>query len=267
MICVLLIAAVVVGWAVKQALGPLIGQEARGSVPAYTRAKAASAATLLPEDLCESYLEDWLAELGALEDRPLSALRYANGLAPAARVLTVQRGGPITYSRRFFVLHRAADLTFCAIGITAIAPLLATLVVGTRVITRGPGLCRRQRLGKDGIGFGQLALATRVRGLGPRASRWGRVMEETSLDMLPVFINVLRGDMSLVGPPPQRLPSPNAPLKVRPGMVSWEVLVRSRCSVLTLEQARARDQERRLRHDLALFAHVVRMVLSPQLDH
>lgn len=72
-------------WVLKQIVGPLIGQEVKGSIPDYTAGRARAAAQLLPPDLAAEYEEAWLAELNTVRDKPLSALRYAWGLRPAAR--------------------------------------------------------------------------------------------------------------------------------------------------------------------------------------
>ena len=91
-------AAIVVGgillWLVKQVLGPLIGQQAKGSVPGYTADKARKAARLLPPDLAEEYEQVWVAELKGpdLENKPLSALKFALGLRHAARGIRVKAG-------------------------------------------------------------------------------------------------------------------------------------------------------------------------------
>lgn len=72
-------------WIAKQALGSLIGQQIKGSVPDYTAKEAVRAAGRLPAELTEEYEAVWLAELAALEGKPISALRYACGLRRAAR--------------------------------------------------------------------------------------------------------------------------------------------------------------------------------------
>jgi hypothetical protein len=80
-------------WMAKQIVGPLIGQQVKGSVPDYTADRARAAAKLLPSELAEQYEDDWLAELHALVDKPLSAIRYAHGLRRAARRIASQAPG------------------------------------------------------------------------------------------------------------------------------------------------------------------------------
>lgn len=80
-------------WVAKQIIGPLIGQQIKGSVPDYTASKARAAVKLLPPELAEQYEQDWLAELHALANKPFSAIRYAGGLRRAARRIASQTPG------------------------------------------------------------------------------------------------------------------------------------------------------------------------------
>jgi hypothetical protein len=88
----LLVLAVIL-WLAKQMVGPLIGQQMKGSVPDYTAGMARAAAKLLPPELAEKYEQDWLAELHALASKPFSAIRYALGLRRAAHRIASQAPG------------------------------------------------------------------------------------------------------------------------------------------------------------------------------
>jgi len=209
----------------------------------------------LPRDLSDSYFEDWVAELRALENRPLTAIRYANRLATAARIIAVAAGGPITYSRRSLAVNRLVDVLTGALAITLVLPVFGLVALGTRLATRGPVLARRPRLGKDGVAFDRLEFARS----GLELSRWRDCLELTALHELPILVNVVRGDMALIGPPPQDPAMPCAPLKVRPGLASWELLASEGYVRLTLEDARFRDQRRRARDDVALRFYAIRV--------
>ncbi len=110
-------------------------------------------------------------------------------------------------------------------------PLLAVAALGVRIAMGSPVLFRQERIGRGDRPFTILKLRTMRIGEGTDAERltpFGRLLRKTSLDELPQFFNVLRGDMALVGPRP--LPSAYLPLysanqrrrhEVRPGITGW----------------------------------------------
>ncbi len=110
-------------------------------------------------------------------------------------------------------------------------PLLAVAALGVRIALGSPVLFRQERIGRGDRPFTILKLRTMRTGEGTDAERltpFGRLLRKTSLDELPQFFNVLRGEMSLVGPRP--LPSAYLPLysaeqrrrhEVRPGITGW----------------------------------------------
>ncbi len=82
----LVAAALAVLWLAKQVVGMLISQQVKGSIPDYAARRARAAARLLPEEVAADYEQDWFAELGALDGKPLSAIRYAHACpGPPAR--------------------------------------------------------------------------------------------------------------------------------------------------------------------------------------
>ena len=110
-------------------------------------------------------------------------------------------------------------------------PLLAVAAIGVKLAMGSPVLFRQERIGRGDRPFTILKLRTMRTGEGTDAERltpFGRFLRKTSIDELPQFFNVLRGDMSLVGPRP--LPSTYLPLysaeqrrrhEVRPGITGW----------------------------------------------
>ncbi len=110
-------------------------------------------------------------------------------------------------------------------------PLLVAAALGVRIAMGSPILFRQERIGRGDRPFTILKLRTMRTGEGTDAERltpFGRFLRKTSLDELPQFINVLKGEMSLVGPRP--LPSAYLPLyseeqrrrhEVRPGITGW----------------------------------------------
>ncbi|MFJ3925801.1 sugar transferase [Streptomyces sp. NPDC090022] len=155
------------------------------------------------------------------------------------------------------VLKSVLDRTGAAVGLLLLAPVFLALVLAIRGGSRGPAFYRQRRIGRDGVPFtmwkfrtmvtdadrlkAELSAANENDGLmfkmrrDPRVTRVGRMLRRTSLDELPQLINVLAGDMSLVGPRPP-LPEEVAQydevelrrLTVRPGMTGlWQISGRS----------------------------------------
>ena len=114
------------------------------------------------------------------------------------------------------VAKRMLDVVVSAIGCLLSAPLVAILAALIRLDSPGPVFFRQERVGKNGRVFALVKLRTMrvdaeattgpvwARLADPRATRVGRILRRTRLDELPQFFNVLLGDMSLVGPRPER---------------------------------------------------------------
>jgi lipopolysaccharide/colanic/teichoic acid biosynthesis glycosyltransferase len=137
-------------------------------------------------------------------------------------------------------VNRAADLAGAGLGLAAAAPVLAAAAVAIKLEDRGPVLYRQRRVGLNGEEFELLKLRTMVvgaerQGAGyavnrgdPRITRIGRVLRRLSLDELPQLWNVVRGDMSLVGPRPtlayqvdRYTARQRRRLEVKPGITGW----------------------------------------------
>jgi lipopolysaccharide/colanic/teichoic acid biosynthesis glycosyltransferase len=137
-------------------------------------------------------------------------------------------------------LTRVLDVVVASIALLLSAPLLAVAVVAIRLGSRGAAIYRQRRVGKDGRAFEMLKLRTMVQdsdpvGVGtvvtrddPRVTRVGRPLRRFSLDEIPNLINVLRGEMSIVGPRPtieaqvaDYTPQQRRRLEVKPGITGW----------------------------------------------
>ena len=138
------------------------------------------------------------------------------------------------------MLRRAFDVAVAASVLALTSPLLAIAIVAIRLESRGGALYRQRRVGLHGREFDVLKLRTMVHGAefvgaglaidagDARITRVGKVLRRTSLDELPNFVNVLRGEMAIVGPRPT-LPAQVAQyterergrLAVRPGITGW----------------------------------------------
>ena len=141
------------------------------------------------------------------------------------------------------VTKRAFDLAFSCALLIGLAPVLLLLALGVKLTSRGPVLYRQERMGLDGQRFRMLKLRTmRVdaeAGTGPiwaaeddpRRVPYGALLRRLSLDELPQFVNVLRGEMSVVGPRPERpffveqfrrtVPGYMLRHKVKSGVTGW----------------------------------------------
>ncbi|MGH2869502.1 MAG: exopolysaccharide biosynthesis polyprenyl glycosylphosphotransferase [Solirubrobacteraceae bacterium] len=121
-----------------------------------------------------------------------------------------------------FAVKHALDRTFAALGLLLSAPIMLVVALLVRISSPGPTLFRQRRVGRDGREFDVLKFRTMrvprtvtgfepADGLAPggvegpdRRTRIGCALRDLSLDELPQLINVLRGDMSIVGPRPER---------------------------------------------------------------
>jgi lipopolysaccharide/colanic/teichoic acid biosynthesis glycosyltransferase len=137
-------------------------------------------------------------------------------------------------------LPRAADLAIAAIGLVLLSPLLLAAAIAIKLESRGPVLYRQRRVGRDGLIFDLFKLRTMRQGADPvgvgtavtaddpRVTRVGQFLRRYSLDELPNLINVLRGEMRIVGPratlPAQvelYTPRQLRRLDLRPGVTGW----------------------------------------------
>ena len=163
----------------------------------------------------------------------------------------------ITFSRWGLIVKRAIDIIASATALIALAPLLGLIALAIMLDSPGPVLFRQTRVGKDGKTFTlhkfrsmrvgaeqeQDKLAERNEATGPlfkmrddpRLTRVGKILRRFSLDELPQLLNVLRGEMSLVGPRPP-LPKEvdeyqewhKKRLEIAPGLTGlWQVSGRS----------------------------------------
>ena len=111
-------------------------------------------------------------------------------------------------------MNRAADIAIAGSALLLSAPLLALAALAIKLEDGGPVLYRQTRVGKDGVDFDLLKLRTMVVGAetmgaglavnagDARITRTGRLLRKLSLDELPQLWNVVRGEMSVIGPRP-----------------------------------------------------------------
>lgn len=164
------------------------------------------------------------------------------------------------------------DRVFAALALVSLMPLLIGIAVAVKVSSPGPVLFRQRRKGADGRVFtiykfrtmrehkeapGTVSQATRH---DPRVTRIGAFLRRTSLDELPQFYNVLRGDMSVVGPRPHALEHDDLyqsvvkgyihRYRIKPGITGW-----AQVNGFRGETDRLEKMEMRVAHDLYYLGH------------
>jgi len=123
------------------------------------------------------------------------------------------RGSRVTgYAR---LAKNIEDRTLAVLALVLTSPLMLLLAAGVKLTSKGPVFYKQRRVGIDGREFGMLKFRSMPVNIEGDGVRWGdaagkkttpigRIMRRTSLDELPQFINVLKGEMSIVGPRPER---------------------------------------------------------------
>jgi lipopolysaccharide/colanic/teichoic acid biosynthesis glycosyltransferase len=137
-------------------------------------------------------------------------------------------------------LRRAFDVLVSATVLLVTSPIVALAIVAIRLESKGHPIYRQHRVGKDGAPFDVLKLRTMVSGAekmgaglavddgDSRITRVGAILRRTSIDELPNLVNVLRGEMSIIGPRPtvpvqvaQYTERQRGRLALKPGITGW----------------------------------------------
>jgi lipopolysaccharide/colanic/teichoic acid biosynthesis glycosyltransferase len=138
------------------------------------------------------------------------------------------------------MIRRAVDVVVSALALALSSPVLALAALAIRLESPGPMIYRQRRAGLHGRPFDVLKLRTMVEGAehigaglavdedDARITRVGALLRRTSLDELPNLVNVLRGEMSLIGPRPtlpvqvqQYTERQRGRLEIKPGITGW----------------------------------------------
>jgi lipopolysaccharide/colanic/teichoic acid biosynthesis glycosyltransferase len=226
----------------------------------------------LPADVRDEWTDEWLAELAYIlrgtESLPISRLvcgtRFALGHLRSAPAIGRDLG------RSGLTIKRVMDVTLAGLGLLVAAPLMVAIAAAIRLTSPGPALFRQIRVGREQSSFEMLKFRTISANTGrltaelparsqtdgplfklrddPRITKVGRVLRRLSLDELPQLLNVLRGDMSLVGPRPVQpreaalfKPRHRTRFAVRPGITGWWQV--SRRKTMTMQQVLDLDVE------------------------
>lgn len=194
---------------------------------------------------------------------------------------------------RYETAKRALDLVMATLGLISTAPIWLAIVIAIKLDSPGPAIFVQERVGLNGARFrfykfrsmhvdaerrlAELRAQNEVDGpvfkmrKDPRISKVGAFLRRTSLDELPQLLNVLKGDMSMVGPRPplpreveKYRPSDIVRLSVKPGLTClWQIRGRSTLGFETwMEYDREYISNLSLRLDLSILARTVWAVLS-----
>ena len=148
-----------------------------------------------------SFYEEWLGKL------PVSELERTSVMFDIREV----------HRRQYLRVKRVMDLSVALVGFALMLVILPIVVLGNLIANRGPLFHRQERVGKGGKGFEMIKVRT-MRIVGdnfanewtseddPRITPFGRFLRRTHIDELPQVINILQGDLSIVGPRPEQPP-------------------------------------------------------------
>jgi lipopolysaccharide/colanic/teichoic acid biosynthesis glycosyltransferase len=180
-------------------------------------------------------------------------------------------------------MPRAFDVAIAGLALAILSPVLLVAAIAIKLGSRGPVIYRQRRVGLGGAEFELFKLRTMVLGSDPvgigtavarddpRVTAAGRVLRRTSLDEIPNLLNVLRGEMAIVGPRPtipaqvdDYTPRQHRRHEVRPGITGW-AQVQGRAGIpweerieLDVEYVDRRDA----RLDLRILAKTVWLLVS-----
>ena len=180
-------------------------------------------------------------------------------------------------------LSRLLDILIATAGLLVLAPVLAIVALLIRLEGGGPVVYRQRRVGLRGAEFELLKLRTMVEGSDPvgvgtvvarddpRVTRVGRFLRRTSLDEIPNLVNVLTGEMAIVGPRPtieaqvrDYTPFQHRRHEVRPGITGW-AQVQGRAGIPWEERIELDVwyvDNRSLALDLRILARTVGLIVS-----
>lgn len=185
----------------------------------------------------------------------------ACSITPLRVIAASSIGAAASVRRKQSIARRTLDVCAAALLLILLAPMLVLTGFAIRLDSRGPALFRQWRRGLNSETFQILklrtltveedgAMVTQVARNDPRVTRIGRLLRKFSFDELPQLINVLRGEMSLVGPRPHAIAHDryftarieNYALRhsVKPGLTGWAQIHGLRGETATLDEMRRR---------------------------
>jgi lipopolysaccharide/colanic/teichoic acid biosynthesis glycosyltransferase len=200
----------------------VLGPDAQADRTVVSQASALHEAGARVRTVTDFY-DEWLGKLPVSELQRMSLMFDINEI----------------HGRSYARVKRMLDLIIGIVGCVACAVVALPILLGDLVANRGPLLYRQTRVGRNQQPFSILKFRTMRPGVSthwtteddPRITRFGRLLRRTHLDELPQFVNIVRGDLSIVGPRPEQpryvarletlLPYYQLRHLVRPGLTGW----------------------------------------------
>lgn len=194
---------------------------------------------------------DWVVPIISICEKSgtkVSIVPFYNALIPSNPSIEIIGGTKLINLRSnaldnigYSAIKRCTDILISIVALLVLSPVFAIVAIGIKLTSKGPLLFKQQRVGRNKRLFSMLKFRSMrindaqdsawTQSNDPRRTRFGSFIRKLSIDELPQLINVLRGDMSLVGPRPEipfyvekfkeSIPLYMVKHQVRPGMTGW----------------------------------------------
>ena len=196
-------------------LGALLWAEAREWLPWLAKHIVVKAVLALPAKSRKRMEEELMAELLAVPGK-ISPVIFASSLWWGLWRESVLARLDIQLSSAAL---RITDLLLASLGLLLVTPLLVAVTIAMHLATGRSGLVRTRCIGKHGVSFDLVRFDFHDRNT-RKPRRWGSFAYRTGIYALPAYVNIIGGEMSLVGPPPvRRRPQDCCLGRLKPGLV------------------------------------------------
>lgn len=180
----------------------------------------------LPAKCRDRYDEEWESGIEEVPGEIFKILYSIDLLSAAFGIRKIALNGSAGASNASDLLKRTFDIVISSFLLIFCLPVILAITVGVNLGSRGPVIYKRRRIGKSGREFFCLRFRTMTSDSACEAklTQLGLFLRRTSLDELPQLFNVLKGEMSIVGPPPQTVLNDQLSLEVAPGLTGlWQL--------------------------------------------
>ena len=218
----------------------------------------------LPEKYRDRYDEEWGHDIEEVPGEIFKIFRSFGFLNAASGIRRATLEGTDSAWKFSDLQKRTFDIVFSAVLLIICAPPLLIIAAAVKLTSRGPIFYKSTRIGKHGREFSCLKFRTmtKVSPYEAKLTYLGRFLRSMSIDELPQLFNVLKGEMSIVGPAPQAMLIDQQSLEVAPGLTGlWQLDGDdSYSSLVTLDEKYTRD--RSLWLDLKIILRSVQVLFN-----